>query len=114
MVDNLVPVCGPRCDQCPAYKATQSGNRAELEHIAAEWTKGLGKTFTAEDILCDGCRVEGGRLSAYCATCEIRLCAQGKGHPTCAHCDDYPCARIVAPPAREALDKIRASLHPAG
>jgi hypothetical protein len=108
--NDLNAICGPSCTQCPAYIAIKSGNRNELEKIAAEWTKGLGRTFTVEDIICDGCRVPGGRLSAYCDTCEIRLCAQKKGAITCAHCTDGPCERIVAPPAREALAAIKEML----
>jgi hypothetical protein len=105
--NDLTAICGPSCTQCQAYVATKSDNKAELERIAAEWSKGLGRTFTVEDIVCDGCRVEGARLSSYCATCEIRICAQSKGYPTCAHCPECPCEKIVAPPAREALENIK-------
>ena len=108
-MDTIIPVCGPRCDRCPSYMATQADDRAELERIAKEWTEGMKRQFTWEDILCDGCR-NGGRLSAFCATCDIKLCATGKKHETCAHCDSYPCDRIVAPQARQALDEIRAGL----
>lgn len=105
--DDLTAVCGPSCTQCDAYKASRRDNRAELERIAAEWTEAMGRTFTADDIYCDGCRVPGGRLSSYCATCEIRLCAQGKGNITCAHCEECPCDKIVAPVAQEALAALR-------
>jgi hypothetical protein len=108
--NDLTAICGPSCTQCDAYIATRSGKRAELERIAAEWTKGLGRVFKAEDIICDGCRVPGGRLSSYCGTCEIRICAQNKGMITCAHCPECPCEKIVAPPAREALEALKKSL----
>jgi hypothetical protein len=108
--DDLTPFCGPHCSKCPSFVATENNDRSALERIAAEWTQSMGRTFTAADVTCDGCRVEGGRLSAYCAVCEIRACARSKGVPTCAHCGDYPCQRIVAPPAREALDAIKARL----
>ena len=110
MLNDLTAICGPGCTQCDAYKATRSGNRAELERIAVEWTKALGRTFTSGDIICDGCRFPGGRLSAYCDTCEIRICAQSKGNITCAHCTECPCEKIVAPPAREALEALRKTL----
>ncbi|MBN1160740.1 MAG: DUF3795 domain-containing protein [Dehalococcoidales bacterium] len=109
-LNDLTAICGPSCTMCGAYIATRSGNRAELERIAAEWTKGLGRVFKPEDIICDGCRVPGGRLSSYCATCEIRLCAQDKGMITCAHCPECPCEKIVAPPAREALATLKKEL----
>ncbi len=110
MLNDLIAICGPSCTQCDAYKATHSGNRTELERIAVEWTKAIGRTFTPDDIICDGCRVPGGRLSAYCTTCEIRICAQNKGNITCAHCEECPCDKIVAPPAREALAALKKHL----
>lgn len=108
--DDLTPFCGPHCSQCPNFVATKANDQAALERIAAEWTKAMGRAFSATDVTCDGCRVGGGRRSGYCATCDIRLCALGKAVPTCAHCADYPCDRIQAPQAREALDAIRAGL----
>jgi hypothetical protein len=106
-LNELIAICGPSCTRCPAYIATQSNDRAGLQRIADEWTKSLGKTYSADDIVCDGCRVPGGRLSAYCASCNIRLCAQGRGNETCAHCAEGPCEKIVAPPAREALAALK-------
>lgn len=108
--DILKAVCGPRCDRCPAYVATKAGDRDALERIAREWTEGLGRLFTATDVTCDGCRVEGARLSAYCADCEIRNCAASREAETCADCGDCPCEKIVAPQAKEALAEIKASL----
>jgi hypothetical protein len=110
MLNDLTAICGPSCTQCQAYIATKSNNKAELKRIAAEWTQAIGRNFTTEDIICDGCRVPGGRLSTYCATCNIRLCAQSKGFMTCAHCPECPCEKIVAPPAREALANLKKNL----
>lgn len=106
-IDELIAVCGPSCTLCAAYQATHGGDQAALERVASEWTKAMGRTFTADDVICDGCRVKGKRLSAYCSTCEIRLCAQEKGHDTCAHCSDCPCEKIIAPPAQNALMELR-------
>lgn len=108
-MDEIIAICGPKCTQCDAYKATRIG-REELERIANEWSRSLGKVYTADDVICDGCRVKNGRLSAYCAECEIRRCAQTKGAETCAHCEKSPCEKIVAPPAIEAIDTIKKSL----
>jgi hypothetical protein len=110
MLDDLIAVCGPSCAKCPAYVATHTDNRAELQKIADEWTKSLGKTYSADDIICDGCRVQGGRLTAYCASCNIRVCAQDKGVITCAHCDECPCEKIVSPGARKVLEDLKKSL----
>ena len=40
IIDELTAICGPRCTECDAYKATRAG-RIELERIANEWTKNL-------------------------------------------------------------------------
>ena len=110
MLNDLIAICGPSCAQCPAYIATHTNNRAELHRIADEWTKSLGRAYTADDIICDGCRVPGGRLTAYCATCNIRVCAQEKGVITCAHCAECPCEKIVAPRARKVLENLKKTL----
>jgi hypothetical protein len=39
MLSELTAVCGVSCIKCPAYQATLSGNPAELERIAAEWSR---------------------------------------------------------------------------
>jgi hypothetical protein len=109
LFSELTAVCGVSCTLCPAYQATRGVNRAELERIAEEWSAGLKKKFSAEDILCDGCRIHG-RKSAYCKTCEILSCAQGRGHLTCAHCPESPCEKLKAPQAREALAVLKKEL----
>jgi hypothetical protein len=109
-IDPIHAVCGPKCTQCPAYEATRSGDPKQLAAVAAEWSQALGKEVAPEDIVCDGCRVENGRKSAYWQTCEIRLCAHERGHDICAACEQCPCEKIVAPPAREALDALKQSI----
>jgi hypothetical protein len=111
MLDDLIAICGPNCTRCHAYEASRSGKHSELERIATEWTQAIGRKFTAEDVYCDGCRVPNGRLSSYCSTCDIRICAQNKGFITCAHCPDSPCDKIDAPRAREALAALKANLR---
>lgn len=111
MLDDLVAVCGFNCADCRAYKATKNNDLKELARLADEWTKSLGKTYAPEDILCDGCRVPGRRRVAYCAGCNIRVCALSKGYPTCAHCPDMPdCGKITQPKAREMLAELKKKL----
>jgi hypothetical protein len=110
MPDDLIAVCGPSCAKCPAYIATHTNNRAELQRIADEWTKSLGRSYVADDIICDGCRVLNGRRTAYCATCNIRCCAQSRGVLTCAHCTTCPCEKIVSPGARKVLEDLKKTL----
>jgi hypothetical protein len=110
MLDDLMAICGPSCAKCPAYIATHTNNRAELQRIADEWTKAMGKTYSADDIICDGCRVPGGRRTAYCATCNIRLCAESKGVITCAHCAESPCEKFVSSKARQVLADLKKTI----
>ena len=110
-IGKIVAICGVSCTECRAYQATLKNDRQALEALAAEWTKGMGRTFTVDDILCDGCRVGGARLSSYCGSCGISLCAKAKGHETCAHCDQCPCEKIVAPRAIDALNDLKELLQ---
>jgi hypothetical protein len=110
-LDKIIAFCGVSCTECKAYHATKNNDIKALETLAVEWTKGLGRTFTVDDILCDGCRVGGERISSYCGSCEISLCAKAKGNETCAHCNECPCDKIVAPPAIEALNKLKKLLQ---
>jgi hypothetical protein len=106
MLDDLVAVCGVSCTLCPAYQATKSGEKANLEKVAVQWTAVSPKPFTAADIVCDGCRVNG-RKSSFCATCEIFLCAQSRGFVTCVHCPEAPCPKIKHPLARASIKKLK-------
>ena len=72
-IDKIIAICGVSCTKCDAYQATQNNDTKALETIAAEWTNFYGKTFSIDDIICDGCRIEGKRISTYCSSCEISL-----------------------------------------
>jgi hypothetical protein len=109
MLKDIIAACGYDCSECPAYKATHSDDAAEKVRIAEKWSKTIGKTMTVEEILCDGCRT-GGRLVAFCATCNIKTCAQAKGYPTCAHCPECPCEKIVKRGTREMLAALKKTL----
>ncbi len=107
MLDDLIAVCGPSCAKCPAYIATHNYNQAALQRLADEWTKALGRTYTTDDILCDGCRTPNGRRVAFCETCNIRTCAQSKGVITCAHCPECPCEKVVSRHSRDILLELK-------
>jgi hypothetical protein len=111
MLHDLVAICGFDCRKCPAYKATHSNDKTEMERVAAEWSKVAGQKMTVNDIICDGCRAPGGRRVVYCASCNIRRCAESKGNITCAHCSECPCDKITRPEAREALEALRKTLY---
>ena len=92
-MDKIIAYCGLNCSECPAYIATQSGDPAALEKVAAQWREAFNMPdLTAESVICDGClQTNAGRLSGYCATCAIRACAVERGFLTCAECDIFPC-----------------------
>ena len=106
-LDDLIAVCGPSCAKCPAYIATQAKNRETLQKMAEEWTKALGRPHKAEDVMCDGCRTPNGHRTAFCATCNIRTCAQSKGVATCAHCAECPCEKIISRHSRDILLELK-------
>lgn len=115
-MDKIIAYCGLNCAECPAYLATQSGDPAALEHVAAEWRVAFNAPeITAAGIICDGCLATiGGRLAGYCGMCEIRACALERNMVTCAFCPDYGCARLEsflaqAPAARATLEQLRAA-----
>lgn len=110
MVEDIIAACGFDCSECPAYKATR-GDTKEQERVAEKWSKAVKKKVTAEEILCDGCRVPDGRLVAFCAECGIRLCALAKGYPTCAHCPGLDtCGKFVREKTRERLRELKEEL----
>jgi Protein of unknown function (DUF3795) len=113
MADKIVAFCGIICSECEAYKATQSGDQSELEHVAAAWREQFSPDITAAGIICEGCLATEGPQCTYCSECPIRACAIDRGLQSCAHCDDYDCDTIAqflshTPGVGEALDKMRA------
>ena len=88
----IVAYCGLDCANCDAYVATQSGDRAALEQVAAKWREQFSAPeMTADSIICDGCLASdnGHRVAHYCTVCAIRACAIGREVANCAHCADY-------------------------
>jgi hypothetical protein len=117
LMDKVIAYCGLVCSDCPAYVATQADDRAALERVAAEWREAFSAPeITADSIICDGCLGQnGGRLSGYCSTCEIRACGMERGVVNCAYCADYACEKLEgffghAAEARDVLDGIRRGL----
>ena len=112
----LLAVCGLDCAACDAYKATQAGDEAAKEAVAAKWRVDYNApNITAASIACDGCLATTGRLCGHCLECEPRLCAVGKGLANCGLCAGYPCAKISGmlaymPDAKVRLDGIHAAL----
>lgn len=75
-------VCGLFCPGCTLYIGTTE-EPGRLAGIAARFGVDI------EDARCLGCRSE--VRSFYCRTCRIVKCADDRGVPFCALCEDYPC-----------------------
>jgi hypothetical protein len=115
-MERIIAYCGLTCTDCPSYAATQSGDRAELERVAAMWREEFdAPELMAESIQCDGCLGTEGRKCGHCSECEMRACAMALNLANCGHCTDYACDKLEAffgfvPEARTTLDEVRAGL----
>ena len=123
-MEKIIAYCGLQCQNCDAYVATQSGDRAALEQVAAKWREQFNAPqITADGIVCDGCLAgaDGQRVAYYCSICAIRACAIERDLANCAHCADYVhndalCEKLAgflahSPEARATLDAIRSDLR---
>jgi hypothetical protein len=75
----MIAFCGLGCHECGAFLATQENDSQKREKVAQGWSSLFKVEIKPEDINCDGCQSDGGRLFNYCKVCEIRKCGQGKG-----------------------------------
>ena len=103
----MTAYCGLNCAQCPTYIATQKDDDQLRDEVAEQWSKQFKMEFKTSDMNCDGCKADNGRLFGFCNACEVRQCSREKGVETCAHCEDCPCEKIVAPVAQEALAALK-------
>jgi hypothetical protein len=94
IMSKMIAYCGLVCSDCPTYLATQNDDDDARAETAAYYAEKFGFDLKPEDINCDGCLSEGGRLIAYCQSCEIRKCCQERGLAHCAVCDDQPCDKL--------------------
>ena len=107
-----ISFCGTVCTECPAFLATQEDADEKRREIAVLWSKEYNAEITLEDVNCDGCLSEGGRLFFHCNVCEVRKCGREKGLKNCAYCDEFACEKLMpifelAPAAKATLDEIR-------
>jgi len=90
-----ISFCGMDCLACPAYMASQQGDKKALERIA----------FETED----------GQHYSWCDICPVRKCSMDKKIKNCAYCIHYPCDELDEPferlpNAKKTLDEIRKNL----
>ena len=108
----MIGCCGIQCHECGAFIATKNGDDAKRKEVAEEWARMYNSDIQPEDINCEGCLSKGGVLFSHCNVCEIRICANGKGHVNCAHCPEYACGKLtkffeMVPDAKTTLDDVR-------
>jgi hypothetical protein len=108
----MIAYCGIDCGACPAYVATRNDDDALRAETARKWSVLYGAERRVEDINCDGCPGDSGRLFVYCRACEVRRCAREKNVANCAVCPEYSCPRLdafcgIMPTARVLLERLR-------
>ncbi len=91
---DIIGSCGLNCSQCGAYIATQTDDDALREKVAREWTQNHGAQFTADQINCDGCQVNGKAPDWVSKMCPIHKCCGEKSLNTCADCNQYACEKL--------------------
>jgi len=111
----MIAYCGLICTDCPAYIATQENDNSKRAKTAKSWSKEFGVEIKPEDINCDGCISNGGRLFNHCKVCEIRQCGQEKHIDNCGHCSGFACDKLdfvfnAVPNAKKILQQINDSL----
>jgi hypothetical protein len=117
-MEQMIAFCGLSCSGCDAFPANQKTMTPnERKTVAEQWSLkyGHGHTIKLEDIRCEGCLSDGGKLWSYCSSCEIRNCGKTKNIKNCAWCADYACEKLnkffkMAPTAKANLEEIRKGL----
>ena len=114
-MEEMIAYCGLVCTDCGAFIATQNNDDAKRREVAEQWTKQFNHEFKPEEINCDGCMTDTGKVFSYCNICEIRKCGQEKGVVNCAYCNDYGCKKLsdffeMAPDCKTTLNEIRKGL----
>jgi hypothetical protein len=94
-MSKMIAYCGLVCSDCPTFLATRNNDDVARQKTADLYAEKFGLNFKSEDINCDGCKSEGGKLIGYCQTCEIRRCCREKGLENCKHCSDQPCEKLT-------------------
>ena len=92
--ENLAGVCGLYCGACLVYQTMRKGDPGNIDTLLQEFKeRGLGST--REDLECDGCLGQG-KLTPFCGSCNIRVCAREKAGVTrCSDCPEFPCQLIT-------------------
>ncbi len=113
--EEIIAFCGLVCTECPAYIATQTGNRKMIIKTARGWSTKDNK-IDPDDIVCNGCLAIDKQQNVFCRSCKARSCGFERGVKNCSYCGEYPCNAleelwdiINTPEARQKLDWLRNS-----
>lgn len=111
IMSRVIAYCGLVCTDCPTYLATQANDDNARGKTVELYAKKFGLQLKLEDINCDGCHSEGGRLIGYCQSCEIRKCCRAKALENCAFCEEQPCENLntfhkFSPDAKACFDAL--------
>lgn len=80
--------CGYSCHLC----AARSPDPKTRQRLVDGWRRIFGhQHYTAENVLCSGCRSDGKIADS---SCKARPCAQERQLDSCALCGDFPCDRL--------------------
>lgn len=112
VMKKMIAFCGVECYECPTFKATQKDDNQKRMKIAELWSREYKIELKPEDINCDGCLTNSGRLFNHCKVCYIRKCCQEKQIENCAYCHAFVCQELdyifkAIPKAKTTLEKIR-------
>jgi Protein of unknown function (DUF3795) len=107
----MIAYCGLVCSNCPTFLATQNDDDAAREKTARLYSEKFGINLRPEEINCDGCTSEGGKLLGYCQVCEIRKCCRARALDHCAVCGEQPCEHLkkfheFSPDAKACFDAL--------
>jgi hypothetical protein len=89
----LLSRCGYRCDLCLAFRPNVEANPENRQVLSDGWHRYFGFRIPPEDIVCDGCRSEGGRLID--GACPVRPCVIERSLTDCSACAGFGCAKLV-------------------
>jgi hypothetical protein len=114
-MEKRIAFCGIKCNECPAFLATQENDDLKRKEVAEMWSKEFQASFHPEDINCDGCVTGQERLFSHCRVCETRKCGREKQLKNCAYCDEYICSKLnelfrTIPQGKAVLDEIKKDL----
>lgn len=109
---DMIACCGLTCSECPTFLATKNDDDVARQRTAAFYAERFGFNLKPEEINCDGCLSQGGKLIAYCQSCEIRKCCRDKSLDNCAMCAEQPCEMLTkfhefSPEAKRSFDVMK-------